>query len=70
MGMGRYQIHGSSHALDELAGDDPVGDVAVAGDLHGAEDGEVEVASSDDAEGLGAGEGGGAGQQGDGFLGR
>ena len=55
------QIHGSAHAFDALAGDHPVGEVAAFGDLHGAEDGEIDVAAADHGEGVGAGEGGGAG---------
>ncbi len=39
------EVHGAAHALDHLAGDHPVGEVAALGDLHGAEDGEVDVAA-------------------------
>ena len=62
------EIHCAAHAFDALAGDHPVGEVAAFGDLHGAEDGEVDVAAADHGEGVGAGEGGGAGGEGDGLL--
>jgi hypothetical protein len=44
------QVHGPAHALHQLAGDHPVGDVAVLGDFHGAEDGQVDVAAADHGE--------------------
>src|SRR5580704_5107668 len=44
------QIHGTAHALDQLAGDHPVGDVAILRHLHGAEDGEIDMAAADHAE--------------------
>src|SRR5262245_37419118 len=30
------KVHGAPHALDHLAGDHPVGEIAILGDLHGA----------------------------------
>ena len=46
----RDQIHRAAHALHHLAGDHPVGEVAVLGDLHGAEDRQVDVAAADHGE--------------------
>src|SRR6185437_10595309 len=57
-----------AHAFYALAGDHPVGEIAALGDLHGAEDGEVDVAAADHGEGVGGGEDGCAGQEGDGLL--
>ena len=62
------EVHSPAHAFDPLAGDHPVGEVAVLGDLHGSEDGEVDVAAADHGEGVGGGEGGGSGDEGDGFF--
>ena len=44
------QVHRAAHALDHLAGDHPVGEVAVLGDLHGAQDGEIDVSTSNHGE--------------------
>ena len=44
------EVHRAAHALDQLAGDHPVGEVAVLGDLHRAEDREVDVAAADHGE--------------------
>src|SRR5580698_556085 len=44
------QVHGAAHALDQLAGDHPVGHIAVLSHLHGAHDGEVDMAAADHAE--------------------
>ena len=44
------EVHRAAHALDHLAGDHPVGEVARLGDLHRAEDGEVDVAAADHRE--------------------
>jgi hypothetical protein len=44
------QVHGAAHPLDHLAGDHPVGDVAVPRDLHGTEDRGVDLAAADHAE--------------------
>ena len=46
------EVHRAAHALDHLAGDHPVGEIAVLGDLHRAEDGEVDVAAADHREGI------------------
>src|SRR5690606_20987683 len=62
------EVHGTAHALDHLAGDHPVGEVAAGGDLHGAEDGGVDVTAADHAEGERGVEEGGARQDGDRFL--
>ena len=45
------QIHGPAHALDHFAGDHPIGDVAGAGHLHGAQDRQVDMAAADHSEG-------------------
>jgi hypothetical protein len=45
-----------------------LGEVAVAGDLHGTEDGDLDVAAADHAEGGGGVEDAAAGQHGDGLL--
>ena len=44
------QIHRAAHALDHLAGDHPVGKVALTGHLHGTEDGEIDVTAADHRE--------------------
>ena len=44
------QVHRAAHALDHLAGDHPVGDVAGRGDLHRAEDRGVDLAAADHPE--------------------
>src|SRR5271166_798679 len=50
------QIHRPAHALDHLAGDHPVGEIAGLGHLHRPENGEIDVAAADHGEGIGAGE--------------
>src|SRR4029077_15776488 len=45
-----HQVHAAAHAFYHLAGDDPVGQVALLGDLHGTHDGQVDVAAADHAE--------------------
>eukprot|EP00053_Salpingoeca_punica_P009774 m.88012 g.88012 ORF g.88012 m.88012 type:complete len:585 (-) comp15157_c0_seq1:214-1968(-) len=62
------EVHGAAHALDHLAGDHPVGQVAVLRNLHGAQDGEVNVAAADHGKGVVAAEERAAGQDGDGLL--
>ena len=52
------EIHRAAHALDHLARDHPVGEVALLADLHRAEDGEVDVPAADHREALGAREDG------------
>jgi hypothetical protein len=42
-----HQVHRAAHALDHLAGDHPVGQVAVLADLHGTQDGQVDLAAAD-----------------------
>jgi hypothetical protein len=44
------QVHGPAHALDHLAGDHPVGEVASSRDLHRAKDRGVDLAGADHAE--------------------
>ena len=44
------EVHRAAHAVDHLPGDQPVGQVAAGVDLHGAEDGDVEVLAADHPE--------------------
>ena len=44
-----HQVHGPAHALDHLAGDHPVGEVAVHRHLHRPQDRQVDVAAADHA---------------------
>jgi hypothetical protein len=44
------QVHRAAHALNHLAGDHPVGEVAVLGHLHGSQDGNVDMAAADHGE--------------------
>ena len=44
------EIHGAAHAFDHLAGDHPIGEVAVFRHLHGAEDGDIDVTAADHGE--------------------
>ena len=62
------QVHRAAHALDHLAGDHPVGEVAVRGHLHRAQDRAVDVAAADHRERLGRREVGAARQLGDRLL--
>ena len=62
------EVHRAAHAVDHLAGDQPVGQVAAGVDLHGAEDGDVEVLAADHPEGHRGVEEAGAGQDRDGLL--
>jgi hypothetical protein len=66
----RHQVHGAAHALHHLAGDHPVGEVAVLGHLHGAQEREVDMAAADHGEGIGGGEIAGRRDLGDGLLAR
>ncbi|MNF89542.1 hypothetical protein D3C84_720710 [compost metagenome] len=63
-----HQIHGAPHALDHLARDHPVREIPALGDLHGPEQGQVDVAAADHGKTLGAVEEAAAGQCGDGLL--
>ena len=64
-----HQVHRAAHALDHLAGDHPVGEVALLADLHGAEDREVDLAAADHREAVGGcREDARAGQRGDGLF--
>src|SRR5690606_34291953 len=47
-----HQVHGAAHALDQLAGDHPRGDVAAHVHLERAEHGQVDMAATDHGEGL------------------
>lgn len=62
------EIHGTTGALDQLTGNDPVCKVAVGSHFEGAEHREVHVPTADHSEGLVAGEGSGARKVGDGLL--
>ena len=64
------QVHGATHALDHLARDHPVGQVAVLIDLQRAEHREIDVPAADHRERVGAVEIGAAGELRDGFLAR
>ena len=48
------QVHRPAHALDHLARDHPVGDVAVFGDFHRAEHGQIDLAAANHREAGGA----------------
>ncbi len=50
------EIHRAAHALDHLAGDHPVGEVALLVDLQRAEHGEIDVAAAHHRERIGAAE--------------
>ena len=62
------KVHGAAHALHHLAGNHPVGQVALGRHLHGTEDGKVDVTTADHREGIGAIEEGAARNGGDGVL--
>lgn len=65
----RHQVHGAAEALD-AARQHPVGQVAARRHLQGAEQGEVEAARADHAEGLVRAEDAGARRERDRFLAR
>src|SRR3546814_15450083 len=58
----------SSDLLDHLAGHHPVGQVALVGDLHRAEDRQIDVAAADHSEGVVAAEIAGPLARSDGLL--
>src|SRR5450631_561799 len=62
------EVHGPAHALDHLAGDRPVGEVARGGDLHGAKNRGVDPAGADHPEARGRVEVAGTCQHGHGLL--
>src|SRR5471032_2207802 len=62
------QVHGAAHSFDDLAGDGPVGQIAVLAHLHGAENGDVDMPAADHGERIGAGEVGSAFDFGDRLL--
>ncbi|MNE33647.1 hypothetical protein D3C80_1273310 [compost metagenome] len=64
----RDQVHGPAHALQHLAGDGPVGDVAVGGHFHGAQNGQVDVPSPNHGEAVRRAEEAGRRQFGDRLL--
>ncbi|KAG5718208.1 hypothetical protein E4T56_gene15747, partial [Termitomyces sp. T112] len=66
----RDQIHSAAHALDHLARDHPVGDVAILGHFHRAKDGQVDMAATDHGKALRAVEIGRMGQLADRLLAR
>src|SRR5205823_12871761 len=49
-----------AHALDDLPGDGPVGEIALLAHFHRSQDGRVDVAAADHGERVGAGEVGGS----------
>ena len=64
------KVHGTTHALDKLAGDHEVGQVTVGRDLEGTQHGHVEVATTNNVEAVGGVERGRAGHLGDRLLAR
>ena len=62
------QIHGAAHALHHLAGNHPVGEIALLVDLQRAEHGQVDVAAAHHRERVGAAEVRAARQLGDRLL--
>src|SRR5215813_12851777 len=62
------EVHGAAHALDHLARDHPIGEVAVLSDLHRAEHREVDVSAAHHAEAVGTREIAGGRQLRDGLL--
>jgi hypothetical protein len=63
-----FQVHRAAHALDHLARDRPVGDVADDRDLHGTQDRGVDLAAADHPEARRGVEEGSALAQGDRLL--
>ena len=59
-----HQVHGTAHALDHLARDHPVGQITVFADLHGTQDGQVDLAAADHGKAVVAAEDAGAGDGG------
>src|SRR3546814_15859494 len=49
----RDQVHRAAHALDHLARHGPVGQVAIAGNLNGAQYGKVDMPAADHGEAVG-----------------
>src|SRR5947208_3649834 len=62
------EVHRAAHALHHLAGDHPVGEIAVLRHLHRAEDREIDMPAAHHAEGVGRGEIAGVWQFADGLL--
>src|SRR5207253_3218245 len=46
------EVHGSAHAFHHLAGDHPVGEVTVLGDLHRTEQSKVYMPATDHRKGI------------------
>ena len=53
---GRDQVHRAAHALDHLAWDHPVGDVAICRDFHRAKHGQDDMLAMDHGEAVCDGE--------------
>ena len=49
------QVHGPAHAFDHLAGDHPVGEIALLIDFHGAKHAQINVPTADHGKRIGAG---------------
>ena len=64
----RDEVHGAAHSLDKFAGNHEVGEVTSGGNLHGTQDRNVHVTSTDHSEGLGRVENGSTRDKGDGLL--
>lgn len=62
------KIHGTTHTLDHLARNDPVGKISLGRDLEGAKNSQVNVRATDHGKGVVAREQGGTGQQSNGLL--
>lgn len=60
--------HGSSHTLEELARNTVTREISSSAHFHGAEDRDIDVASTDHGERLGAVEDGGSRDESDGLL--
>lgn len=63
-----HEVHRATHALDHLAGDHPVGQVARLAHLHRTENRQVDLAAANHRKALIAAEDGAAGQRGHGLL--
>ena len=44
------KIHGTTHTLDHLSRDHPVGEVTIGSDFHGAQNGQVDMPAPDHGE--------------------
>ncbi|GMR36631.1 hypothetical protein PMAYCL1PPCAC_06826, partial [Pristionchus mayeri] len=49
---GRHEIHRPAHSLDHLAGDHPIGQISILGNLHSSQKSDVDMRSSNHGEAL------------------